>query len=577
MELSRDDLRSLTDRGSWERGRTYYLEDRVQSLVRDGHTVVASVEGQHLYRVRLTLLEDGIRGDCSCPMGVSGVFCKHCVAVGLALADGRRPAGTPASDSDEEPLVDLDRIRHQLSQMPRSALEEVLLDLALQDELTLRRLIAATAICSDPLDTKALKHTITTATRTGGFVDYDRAPEFARGLQQVGCDLGRLVAAGYAKAAIPLLEYALRRSEEALMSMDDSDGLMRPILDDLETLHHAACVAAKPDPVELARRIFAWELEDEWDVFYHAVRTYADVFGDRGLAEYRRLAASAWKETPDLGPGQDREAYVGRRFRLTAIMKALAMETGDLDELIEVLVHDLSTPYSYLEIANACNDAGDLDRAVTWAERGIEVFGVTRDERLIEFLLDAYPQLERDQDALELAWHRFKEHRDLKSYIGLKQQADRLGVWQERREEALALIPSGKRDTHRFGAGVPWRAGPVINYSPRVAVFLWENDADTAWQAALEEGCSLRQWLELARRREDQHPEDALTVRQDEVARLVNLTHNAAYEEAIEHVVEIGRLFRKKGQEERFREYVGALARDFKRKRNFMKLLDPYT
>ena len=47
---------------------------------------MATVHGTGRYRVRLTGSEDGVLdGECICPYGQEGNFCKHCVAVGLHL------------------------------------------------------------------------------------------------------------------------------------------------------------------------------------------------------------------------------------------------------------------------------------------------------------------------------------------------------------------------------------------------------------------------------------------------------------------------------------------------------------
>ena len=577
MKLTQEALRDLTDRGSWERGLEYFEEDRVRSLVEDGGTVFATVEGQRLYRVRLTVLEDRVLADCSCPMGKAGVFCKHCVAVGLTYIEGASSDGRAAGNASDDPLTDLDRIRQHLAGMDRSALEEMILDQALWDEGTMQRLIMESASQEASLDTKAMKRVITDATRTGGFVDYRRAGDFAMGIDQVVRGLGKLLEAGFAEEAIPLIEYALRRVERALLHMDDSDGHMSPILDGLQTLHHAACVAAEPNPIQLARRILDWELNGDWDTFYNAARIYADLLGEAGLAEYRKRAEAEWEQVPALGPGQERETFGGNRYRLTGIMEALATESGDLDALIEVMRRNLSSTDSYLRIAEACKAAGESDRAVAWAESGIEAFPDKTDPRLCEFLVLEYRQLGREEDALDLAWRSFVDRPGLGEYQKLKAQVDRLDNWPAWREKALDQLQNEESAHDWFKPKVEWRSGPVVYGSPLVAVFLWENAVEAAWEEARKGGCSLSQWLELAERREDEHPEDALRVRQDDVARLVNLTNNAAYEEAIEQVESIRRLLRRNGQEGRFQEYVATLQREFKRKRNFMKMLSAYT
>jgi hypothetical protein len=58
-------------------------------------------------------------------------------------------------------------------------------------------------------------------------------------------------------------------------------------------IHLAACHQAKPDPIELARVLFARELDSDWDFFHGASEAYEDILGDAGLAEYRRLASEA--------------------------------------------------------------------------------------------------------------------------------------------------------------------------------------------------------------------------------------------------------------------------------------------
>ena len=95
MQITRDELREIADPGSWARGLEYFESGRVVSMIRDGETVIASVQGEFLYRVRLTRREGRLESACSCPIGLSGIFCKHCVAVGLASIEGPEAAATP--------------------------------------------------------------------------------------------------------------------------------------------------------------------------------------------------------------------------------------------------------------------------------------------------------------------------------------------------------------------------------------------------------------------------------------------------------------------------------------------------
>jgi uncharacterized Zn finger protein len=78
---------------SYDRGLDYLSE--VKDLDFDGPEITATVYGSDAYEVCGNIV---LVGDCSCPFGQEGNFCKHCVATGLAalkLAETRQviPAG----------------------------------------------------------------------------------------------------------------------------------------------------------------------------------------------------------------------------------------------------------------------------------------------------------------------------------------------------------------------------------------------------------------------------------------------------------------------------------------------------
>jgi len=123
----------MADAGSLERGAEYATRGRVHGLVHDGELLVAEVVGSRRYRVRLWIDEDELAYACTCPVGEDGLFCKHCVAVGLAWIAARAPAVTAAPT-----LADL---RAHLSGLSREALVELLMEQATVDERLRRRLL----------------------------------------------------------------------------------------------------------------------------------------------------------------------------------------------------------------------------------------------------------------------------------------------------------------------------------------------------------------------------------------------------------------------------------------------------
>jgi uncharacterized Zn finger protein len=113
-----------------------------------------------------------------------------------------------------------------------------------------------------------------------------------------------------------------------------------------------------------------------------------------------------------------------------------------------------------------------------------------------------------------------------------------------------------------------------VDHSELVEILLWEGTVEDAWREANSGGCSERLWLELAVRREADHPEDSLTIYQERIEPLVNRTNNKAYGRAYDLILKVRTLMCRLGRQAEFHEYVELLRLEYKRKRNFMKLLD---
>jgi uncharacterized Zn finger protein len=114
-------IAALSDPGTLQRGRAYATSGRVTDIRRSADGVVtARVTGKSTYRVRLT--DRG--GTCDCPIGSDGGFCKHCVAVALAVA--------------EQP--DLGPITDWLKTLDRSVLIELVEEAAAMSEAFARQL-----------------------------------------------------------------------------------------------------------------------------------------------------------------------------------------------------------------------------------------------------------------------------------------------------------------------------------------------------------------------------------------------------------------------------------------------------
>ena len=547
----------------FERGEGYYREGRVRDLLEHEGAIAAKVVGTEEYRVRFRAEDEELDYSCDCPLGMDGEFCKHCVAVGLAWLAGESTGDIPGGS------VTMDDVRKYLEGREKNALVGIILEQAVEDELLRERLLlrAAREVGRAP-DLDAFRRAIDNAFDPGDFPESYQA--YARGIENTVGSLSELIGESFAAETIELAEYALRAAENAMGY--DTEGYMLGVLQDIERLHHEACKQAAPDPEILARRLFEWELNGHYDTFFDAVDTYADVLGERGLARYRKLAEEEWAGVPTLGPGEGDPELHHSRFRITHIMETLAARENDLEALVAVMSRDLSRPHAYLRIAEVYRRAGDHDQALEWAEEGMWVFPDKAYYRLRGFLIEEYHRRGRHEEAMDLVWTEFAERPHLEGYRRLKDHADQDGSWHSWRGKALDFVREdiARRKKESKDSYFPRR----VDHSMLVEILLWEGNVEDAWREAKEGGCADKLWLDLARRREHDHPQDALDIYWTRIEPLIEQTNNSAYREAYDLLLRARALMRRLGHEQEFEEYVELLRLEYKRKRNFMKLLD---
>ena len=571
--LERGTLRRMAGAGSFERGEDYFLNRQVKALAEEAGTITAKVHGTHPYRVELWIEADDLEYACTCPVGADGEFCKHCVAVGLTWLENIEQKNS--EKGKQASTVTMKDVRTYLSGEDKSVLVGMLVDHAMEDDrLRQRLLMKAAKKGSKGIDLITFRRAIDEAVEVDGFVNYRSAYEYASGIDEVIDSVEEVLKEGYADEVIELAEHALGAVEEAMGSVDDSDGNMGGILERLQELHHKACRKAKPEPEALARRLFEWELRTDYDTFYGASETYAGVLGKKGLAVYQALAEAEWAKVPALRPGQNDSEKYGKRFRVTHIMETLARRTGDVEAVVAVKKRDLSLAYHYLQIAEIYKDARKHDLALEWAERGLKAFPERTDSRLREFLAQEYHRRKRYDEAMALIWAEFAESSSLEQYKKLKAHAERIDSWTPWREKALDCLRSEIARAKIERQRNRWSWYHKADHSELVRIFLWEKNVDAAWREAQEGGCSNDLWLELAAKRDKDHPEDALPIYQRQIEPTLDRKNNDAYAETISLLRKVRELMVRLERKDEFTNYLEKVRAAHKPKRNFMKLLE---
>ncbi len=416
----------------------------------------------------------------------------------------------------------------------------------------------------------AFRQAIDSATRIDDFIEWEEASDFVANIDQVVDSLAELLKPETATTLIELAEYAIERVEDAMEHVDESGGDINDSAYRLGELHLQACLMARPDPAALAERLFELETTLPFGVSSFDALTYRDALGEPGLRRYREVAETQWRK---LKPLDVQNRYDARRTSITRIMEQLAQASGDWDELVAIKSHDLSSAYHYLDIAEVWHSAGQLDKALQWAERGLAAFPEKTDNRLRDFLVAAYLPLKRHDEALQLTWLQFEERPSLEHYQKLSNVAGQIGVWPAQQARALgALVQAIARQAPTSSPHQPKAFQP--DYSLWVEIALWEGDLDAAWQAAHAGDCRQALLIELAGKLQASRPHDAISLYRRLVPSIIDRTNQAAYEEAIVLIRKIGGLMKAQSQQAAFAEYLAQLYAQFKRKRNFTMLLD---
>jgi uncharacterized Zn finger protein len=562
--ITRDSLKNLADAAVFARGEAYYEEGRVGPLRDAGRKIAARVEGSETYHVELRDEGKYLGYDCDCPNAAEGYFCKHGVAVGLAWLASRNEGDDRRSDPWHA-------IRDYLEVQSSEALIGLIMDAAEDDDRLYRTLLLrAESIAGGAQTVKAYRAAIDRATHVRGFLDWGEADAFADELDQVVEGMAALLTPENAPMLVDLAEYAIGRVAESLADIDDSDGEVGGVLSRLVDLHLQACRLAKPDPRVLAEQLFRMEISPLNDYGDINAMAYLDLLGEAGLRRYRELAEAEWAKI-DFRAGDN--PYDSHRYRITRIMESLARISGNVEELVAIKARDLSSAYRYLTIAELWAANGRDDLALEWAERGLHAFPAATDNRLRDFLVAAYLQRQRHEEALQLTWVQFEERPILDHYKKLYAVAERIGVWPAQRERALAKLADAIAE--QSAAVTAWKTKPgVPDYSVRLQIALWENNLEDAWAAAHAGVCHRHLLIELAAKLETVRPDDALALYRQIIPTIVEQTNNTAYAEAIKLVRRVESILNDPERKHEFADYLAELRARYKPKRNFIKLLD---
>lgn len=315
--------------------------------------------------------------------------------------------------------------RDNLEAMGARRLAELLMDFAESDAAVKRRLRLELAAIAAPESLAAeVRKRLGQIARARAFVDWRSCRAVAADLETQRRTIVDQVAKIDSAEALDLMWRFMDLAESVQERCDDSSGVVGDVF-------HMACgdlgslaQAAKPDPTELADRLFAAINENRYGQYNGLIGVLAPALGDKGLdilkARFIELSA-----TPVERPPQDKRKIIGRGMagpmyedeikagsRKTTVRLALqeiADAQGDVDAFIaQYDERARKMPNIAAEIARrllAVNRAKDALEAIEAAERGRYRWS---DLDLEDARIDTLEALARSDEAQAARWSCFE-------------------------------------------------------------------------------------------------------------------------------------------------------------------------
>lgn len=545
MPLTESALLAVAGDRSYARGEEYVRY--VRGLRTTPPTASASVQAKRVYTVELDWSGGQPDGFCTCPHAADGHFCKHLVAVGLAVIDSGAVDGATPTMSAVEATV---------RAMGVDELRELVIALAERDG-EVRRMLEARAASASGEDATAkaeFEALVRKALEFRGYIDYREAFVFAGDAGRVLDELERHVNDGAAELVRPALRYAVTVLRDVIGEVDDSSGAIGAECERAADLYARACRLGRPDPLELATWLVSFRAGSPgWPEL--RLEDFVDAFDDAALDVYRAGVAELDRELE----GHDRWG----RHRVDAMMLELADHDDDVDRAVQLL-DDPEHP-RYGAIIDRLRNAGRDDEAVAWIDRAVAEGRVRRHGGGSGMWLSpvdvaqTYRGLSRVDDAIAVLREDFVGYPTVEAYRSLVDFGS--GVGREDVERTWAF------DRARELAAGP-HAGAVL-----VRLSLADGDVEAAWRAADEYGAG-DAWQELAVRGAEARPVAAADLYRPQLERELLHADTRRYPGIAATLATMAELYEKGGRSADFAVFAADIRADYRRRTSLIRELD---
>ncbi len=560
------------------------------------------VAGTSHYEVELKANTKQPEGLCDCPAAEDGSFCKHLVALTLAVmaADGegthaissvpraKRVAAKKESASKAGPTVtsaakqvtpsllkptaskqktsiqptkktspesDEAIVRRWLIGLPPVAVVDRAIHYAGEDRDRWRSLVAeAHAALAPP---EARQGTIKRLIGSPRFMDYRRTLRYAQSLEPmfgIFADTTRQSP----PQALELILYALQRLLTVYANSDDSSGALGEVVSRVgQYATKAAKAHTQPNPAML-KALFAVLERDDWSII-GLLRDWSPALDDRGLAELQQMT----QRRLDAMPSPSKPGATGdyERLHVQRLLEKIMQDRGDIEGILALRAAHLRSGYDYLQLAELYESHKRHRQAIDWLERGIKAF--PDETRLHQALAVHYQREGFAEDALAVRRQALERQPTGEHFVAVRNAVAKKTDWPPLRETLYAALDKRKDFSSLTVADM------------KVRFMLMDGEIDRAHTLALNSGVYLDTWRKLFAAMEKSAPVAAANIAKRLIDHAFENPFTSKYDEPVAWVQKMKALAaRNREAANLYQQTVDMLRTTHGRKTKLMKMLD---
>ncbi|HHQ4642575.1 TPA: SWIM zinc finger family protein [Aeromonas veronii] len=557
------ELKAQSGETSFAKGVKLASQGAVQQLAQDGESITARVQGSHLYRVRLEVGRELV-SHCNCPAADYQTLCKHGVATALAfnmqLSGLGGEEGAVAQVPDERA-----RLRGYFERQAQPAQLDVLIDEIRRDPKRWNYWLRKVELSEQPFSPAKLKTLINRALPKRDVWEWRAVSDYFSEAEELFEAIWEGVDTLPLDQQWPLTCYALDRLNTVLLQVDDSNG-------DRCELEFALC--------ERLPALFAhlpWPESDKIDwLFTHLIGQPQDIFPDEEafgdivqspafLARCEQQLASLQAERV-LGDEHD---WALQRY--TRPLLDAARAAGDWRRELTLLASIATMPRDWLRICNFCCDHDEPLEGEYWLAKARKQADSPHEKsECDEVEIRLAIALGEKGRAWRLARAGFERMPHFDGFKRLRQLQQQL-EWQDETLLPWAELCFKEQATVRQPFNLSSHQDALVRF------YLDQERVQDACDWVVTHKISPALMLTLADRIASAKPMLAMSYTFRVAASYVATSQNDGYEQAVAALRKREQsLGDDKALQESFSQQLGALATEYKRKRNFIKLVNLY-